>query len=82
MILGGLFVPLTDRLLPHERESSVVFKFVPTDRMVLEVVKSAQFILDEVKAEDSVLETLFLIEFDALVAAAGQQGVNEEDGDA
>ena len=70
------------RVGAHKRQSSVVLELFPADGVVLEVVEAAELVLDEVKTDDAVLELLTLLKLLAFVAAAGEQRVDEEDGDA
>ena len=53
-----------------------------TNWRVPEVVVDAEFVINEVKAENAVLELVSLIQLLTLVAAASQDRVDEEDRDA
>lgn len=50
--------------------------------MILEIVKAAKLIRHKVKAENSVLELLIVIELLTLVATARQNRIEKEDGEA
>ena len=47
--------------------------------MILEVVENAELVRHEVEAEDAVLELLVVVNIGALVAAACQDRVEQED---
>lgn len=50
--------------------------------MILEVIQTAELVGDEVEAEDSILELLLVGELYAFVAAARQDRVEDENGEA
>ena len=55
---------------------------VAANRSVFKVVVLAQLVLNEVEAEDAVLELVGLVNIGTLVAAASQDGVHDKDGKA
>ena len=66
---------LSKRLRSDERKPAVVLKFVPADRVILEVVKAAELVRHEVEAENAVLELLVVVDVGTLVTAASYDGV-------
>lgn len=75
-------VVLAHRLLPDEGETTVIFPLVAADGMVFEVVEATQLIVDELEGEDRILELVSVLNLGSLIAAASQNRVDEEDGDA
>ena len=73
---------LSKRLRSDERKPAVVLKFVPANGVILEVVKAAELVRHEVEAKNAVLELLVVVDVGALVTAASQDGVEQEDGEA
>lgn len=73
---------LADRLSTNEGQPAIVLKLVTSNRMVLEVVEATKFICHEIKAEDTVLELRIVVNIHALVTTAGEDGVEEENGEA
>ena len=73
---------LPKRLRSDERKPAVVLKFVPANGVILEVIKAAELVRHEVEAKNAVLELLVVVDVGALVTAASQDGVEQEDGEA
>ena len=73
---------LSKRLRSNERKPAVVLKLVPANGMIFKVVKTAELVRHEVKAENAVLELFVVVDVLALVTAASQDGVEQEDGEA
>ena len=74
--------PFSNRLRSDEREPAGVLKFVPANGMIFKVVKFAELERHEVEAENAVFELLVVVDVSALVTAASQDGVEQEDGEA
>ena len=73
---------LSKRLRSNERKPAVVLKLVPANGMIFKVVKTAELVRHEVEAENAVLELFVVVDVLALVTAASQDGVEQEDGEA
>ena len=73
---------LSKRLRSDERKPAVVLKLVPANGMIFKVVKTAELVRHEVEAENAVLELFVVVDVLALVTAASQDGVEQEDGEA
>ena len=63
---------LSNRLGANERQPAVILEFIPADRMVREMIQTAELVLHKVKTENPVLKLCVIIDFIAFVAAAGQ----------
>jgi len=68
--------------LSDDSETSHALELGATSPMVDEVVELSQFKFDVVQTDDSLFEVVLLADGLVLVAAAGEDGVNDEEGDA
>jgi len=69
MLRPERILPLSDRLSPNELQVSIESNLVSANRMVLEVVKAAELVLNKVVVEDASLH-LHIIHFFVIVLVA------------
>ena len=79
VLLSLSLFALSQGLSAREVKTAVVLKLVAADGMVSKVVQSAELKVDEIEGNDAVLEKLISRVIASLVAAAGQQRVQNED---
>jgi len=80
--LSLLNIALSERLPSSEVQAAHVLELTSANRMVLEVIETAKLVRNEVKGDNSVLEKLVVAVVVALIAAASQNRVQDEDWDA
>jgi len=81
-ISAGCFLAISNRLTTSEVKTALELNLTSTDKVIFEIVQHAKFVLNEVIMDDSVLELLIIGMFYALITAASQDRVEDENGNA
>ena len=81
-ISAGCFLAISNRLTTSEVKTALELNLTSTDKVIFEIVQHAKFVLNEVIMDDSVLELLIIGIFYALITAASQDRVEDENGNA
>ena len=68
-------------LVADDLQATIEFNLVPSNDMIFEIVNDAQFVLNEVERNDSVLKLFVFSVLFAFVTAASQNWVDDEDWD-